>query len=75
MVNWPVVTTLATPDPLIVPISPDAMTATFAGRRAWWPTVPSATSLNSLIMPACSRKVPNRMNRKMYVDETNIGMP
>ena len=31
IVNWPVVTTLATPEPLIVPIKPELTTATFAG--------------------------------------------
>ncbi len=31
MVNWPVVTTLATPLPLIVPISAEEITATLAG--------------------------------------------
>ncbi len=70
IVNCPVVTTLATPEPLIVPMRPDATTATLAGPPRVWPTVPSAKSVKSLIIPACSRNVPNRMNRKMYVDET-----
>ncbi len=65
MVNWPVVTTLATPEPLTVPISAEEITATFAGPPLVWPTVPKATSVNSRIIPACSRKLPNRMNRKM----------
>ena len=65
MVNWPVVTTLATPEPLMVPISADEITDTLAGPPRVWPTVPSAKSLNRRIMPACSRKAPNRMNRKM----------
>jgi hypothetical protein len=34
MVNWPVVTTLATPEPEIVPIRPDEMTDTLAGAAA-----------------------------------------
>ena len=65
MVNCPVVTTLATPEPLMVPIRPELMTATLAGPPRVWPTVPMAKSVNSWIMPACSRKAPNRMNRKM----------
>ena len=65
MVNWPVVTTLATPLPLIVPIRPEEITETFAGPPWVWPTVPSARSLNRRIIPARSRKAPNRMNRKM----------
>ena len=52
MVNWPVVTTLATPLPLMVPIRPEEITATLAGPPRLWPTVPSATSVNSRIMPA-----------------------
>jgi hypothetical protein len=31
MVNWPTVSTLATPEPLIVPISAEEITATLAG--------------------------------------------
>jgi hypothetical protein len=65
MVNCPVVTTLATPEPLMVPISPELTTDTLAGPPRVWPTVPMAKSVNRLIMPACSRKAPNRMNRKM----------
>ena len=65
IVNWPVVTTLATPEPLIVPISAEETTATFAGPPRLWPTVPSATSVKRPIMPARSRNAPNRMNRKM----------
>jgi hypothetical protein len=70
MVNWPVVTTLATPLPLIVPIRPEEITATLAGPPRLWPTAPRDTSVNSRIMPARSRNAPNRMNRKMKLDET-----
>ena len=65
MVNCPVVTTLATPEPEIVPISAEAMTADLGRPAAPWPTRPSATSLNSAIMPARSRNAPKRMKRKM----------
>ena len=75
IVNDPTVNTLATPDPLIIPMKPDEMTETFAGPPFACPTVPSATSLNRRIIPLCSRKLPKRMNRKMYVAETSVGMP
>ena len=65
MVNCPVVTTLATPDPLIVPMRPEEITETLAGPPLVWPTVPIAKSVNSRIIPACSRKEPKRMKRKM----------
>ena len=65
MVNWPVVTTLATPEPEIVPISAEEITATLPAPPRAWPTRPSATSVKSRIMPARSRKAPNRMKRKM----------
>ncbi len=65
IVNWPTVSTLATPEPEIMPIMPDEITATLAGPPRAWPTNPSAMLLKRLIMPACSRKEPNRMNRKM----------
>ena len=65
MVNWPVVTTLATPEPVMVPISAEDATETLAGPPVLWPNMPMAKSVNSLIIPACSRKAPNRMNRKM----------
>ncbi|MGY4500607.1 hypothetical protein ACVWYH_004538 [Bradyrhizobium sp. GM24.11] len=63
--NWPTVTTLATPEPEIVPIMPEANTATFAGPPRVLPNNPSETSVKSWIMPARSRNEPNRMNRKM----------
>ncbi len=65
IVNDPTVSTLATPDPLIVPMNPDDTTETFAGPPLVCPTVPRATSLNRRIIPLCSRKLPNRMKRKM----------
>ena len=54
---------------------PDEITATLAGPPRACPTNPSAMLLNRLIIPACSRKLPNRMNRKMYVADTSVGMP
>ena len=75
MVNCPIVSTFATPEPLIMPMNPEEITATLAGPPRAQPTSPSATSLNRPIMPAWSRKLPNRMNRKMYVTETRMGVP
>ncbi len=65
MVNWPVVTTLATPEPVMVPINAEDTTDTLAGPPSLWPNRPMAKSVNSLIIPACSRNEPNRMNRKI----------
>ncbi|MNN33406.1 hypothetical protein D3C81_1471660 [compost metagenome] len=63
MVNCPVVTTFATPEPVMVPISAEENTETLAGPPLRWPNRPMAKSVNSRIMPACSRNAPNRMNR------------
>ena len=66
MVNWPEATTLATPEPEIVPISAEEITQTL--RRAAAPAAdraPSATSLKSAIMPARSRKAAKRTKMKM----------
>ncbi len=65
IVNAPVVTTLATPEPLIVPMRADEITDTFAGPPRDAPTVPMAMSLKSWIMPARSRNAPNRIKRKI----------
>ena len=65
MVNWPLATTLATPEPEMVPISADDSTQTCAGPPRQEPTRPSATSLNSAIMPARSRKAANTTKMKM----------
>jgi hypothetical protein len=37
MVNWPVVTTFATPEPVMVPISAEETTETLAGPPSLWP--------------------------------------
>ena len=65
MVNWPEATTLATPEPEIVPISAEDSTQTCAGPPRQPPTRPSATSLKSAIMPARSRKAAKRTKMKM----------
>jgi hypothetical protein len=43
IVNWPVVTTFATPEPLMVPISAEDTTATLPGPPRVCPTVPTGT--------------------------------
>jgi hypothetical protein len=65
MVNWPLATTLATPEPEIVPISAEDRTQTWAGPPRAWPTKPSAKSLNKAIMPARSRKAAKTTKMKM----------
>ncbi len=65
MVNCPDATTLATPDPEIVPISADDSTQTCAGPPRHVPTSPSATSLKSAIIPAFSRKEAKSTKMKM----------
>ena len=43
IVNVPQVTTLATDEPEIIPISPDDTTAAFAGPPRMWPSNANAT--------------------------------
>ena len=71
----PVVATLAIAEPLIMPISAEAMTATFAGPPGERPTSVSATSLISWLKPECLRKEPKSTNTKMYVAETPAPVP
>jgi len=49
----------------MVPIMPEANTATLAGPPRVRPNNPRETSVNKRIIPARSRNEPNRMNRKM----------
>ena len=64
IVKVPVVATFATDDPLIVPSSPDATTATFAGPPGLLPASESARSLKKRAPPLAPRKAPKRMKRK-----------
>ena len=68
-------TTFATDEPLTVPISPLESTATFAGPPDAQPATAFARSMKNLPSPVDSKYAPNRMNRKMNVDETPNGMP
>ena len=65
MVIAPVVATLASALPLIMPIRALAMTDTLAGPPAVRPTSVSARSLMKSLKPLYFRKAPNSTNRKM----------
>ena len=71
----PVVATLATAEPLIMPIRPEASTATFAGPPGVWPTSVSEKSLINLEKPLYFKYAPNKTKRKIYVAETPIPVP
>ena len=72
--NWPDATTLATPEPDTVPISADEATQTLPGPPCLLPNSAIEMSLKKSITPARSMKAPNRMNRKMKVAETAVGV-
>ena len=65
MVTAPVVATLATDEPFMVPIMAEATTETLAGPPESRPVRLMATLLKSLVPPPRERKAPNRMNMKM----------
>jgi len=65
MVNWPLATTLATPEPEIVPISAEERMQTCAGPPFQVPTSPRAKSLNKVSMPARSRKAAKTTKMKI----------
>ena len=71
----PVVATLAMADPLIMPISPDAMTATLAGPPAVIPTSAMEKSLINLENPEYFKKEPSRTKRNIYVADTPAPVP
>ena len=75
MVIVPVVATLAIAEPLIMPISAEAMTATFAGPPGERPTSVSAMSLMNWEKPEYLRNEPKSTNTKMYVAETLAPVP
>ena len=75
IVKEPTVTTLAIAEPLTMPRSALENTATLAGPPLVCPTRLNARSEKKEMIPACSRKAPSRMNRKMYVEETPRGIP
>ena len=61
----PVVATLAMAEPLIIPIRPDAMTATFAGPPEVVPTRVSEKSLMNLEKPEYFRNAPKTTKRNI----------
>ena len=71
----PVVATLAIAEPLIMPISADAMTATLAGPPGVCPTSVSAISLMNCEKPLYLRNAPKSTNTKIYVAETPAPVP
>ena len=75
MVNIPVVQTLATEEPEIVPMIPELTTATLAGPPADQPASAMDRSMMYLPSPVCSTMEPNRMNMKTNVAETARGVP
>ncbi len=74
IVNWPDATTLATPEPETVPISAEEATQTLPGPPCLPPNIAIEMSLKKSITPARSMNAPNRMNRKMKVAETAVGV-
>ena len=75
MVIVPVVATLAMADPLIMPISAEAITATLAGPPGVCPTSFSAISLMNWEKPLYLRNAPKSTNTKIYVAETPAPVP
>lgn len=75
MVIVPVVATLAMAEPLIMPISAEAITATLAGPPGVWPTSVSAMSLMNWENPLYLRNAPKSTNTKIYVAETPAPVP
>ena len=75
IVKVPVVTVLATEDPEINPVRPDARMAAFAGPPLILPTKANAKLKKYFPPPAVSRIAPNNTNKKIKLTETLIGIP
>jgi len=75
MVKAPVVATLATEEPLMVPSNPEATTATLAGPPGLCPARARASSLKSRAPPLLARKAPKSTNMKTKVAETPRATP
>ncbi|CAM5197861.1 hypothetical protein BTHI11S_04338 [Bosea thiooxidans] len=65
---------MATPEPETVPIKAEEATQTLPGPPCLPPKTAIEMSLKKSITPARSMKAPNRMNRKMKVAETAVGV-
>jgi len=70
-----VVTVLATDEPEINPVSPEARMAALAGPPLIFPTKAKAKFIKYLPPPAVSKIAPNKTNKKMKLTETLIGIP
>ena len=75
IVKVPVVTVLATDEPEINPVSPEARIAALAGPPLIFPTKAKAKLIKYLPPPAVSKIAPNKTNKKMKLTETLIGIP
>ena len=75
IVKTPVVMTLETALPEIVPNMPDVITATLAGPPGLAPARARPKSMKSLPVPVFSTNAPKMMNSTTYVADTLIGMP
>ena len=75
IVNVPVVTVLATEDPEIIPVNPDAKIAALAGPPRIFPTNANAKFKKYFPPPAVSNMAPNKTNKKIKLTDTLIGMP
>ena len=75
IVNVPVVTVLATEEPEINPVKPDARIAAFAGHPLIFPTKANAKFKKYFPPYAESKIEPNKTNKKIKLTETLIGIP
>ena len=75
IVNVPVVTVLATEEPDIKPVRPDARIAALAGPHLSLPTRAKARFKKYFPPPAASRVAPNNTNKNIKLTDTLIGIP
>jgi len=75
MVITPVEAVLATAEPEIVPVSPEAMIATMPGPPTIFPAMARARLITNSPAPDRSRKAPKMMKRKTVVEEMRAIVP
>ena len=75
IVKVPVVTTFAIDEPEIIPVSPEARIAAFAGPPLNLPTRATAKFKKYFPPPAWSSMEPKSTNRNTKLTETEIGIP
>ena len=75
MVKVPVVTTLETEEPLMLPMRPEATTEVRAGPPLRRPVRAKASWMKKLPAPSLSKKAPKIMNTTTKVADTAMGMP